>query len=305
MTISRRMFFKAATYASLLATVPLIESCSPKENLDKILLIGIDGLRPDALLAANTPNIDKLVKDGAYSFNAQAGTYTKTGPGWSNILTGVWEDKHGVKDNTFKGANYEMYPSIFTRLEKYRPELKTVSVVTWKDINTHIVRNADKKIHHPYRNRKYEKDCDQLVAEDAVKILSEDNPDLMFVYFVNVDGAGHHYGYGPKVLKYRSEIELVDGHIGKIISAMRSRPNYDKENWLVITTSDHGGIGHKHGGQSAEEKTVPYILSGKSVTSKIITPAPTHVDVAATVYKHMGLHIDPKWNLDGRAVGIK
>ena len=36
-----------------------------KEN--KVLIIGIDGCRPDALIAANTPSIDHLIENGSFS----------------------------------------------------------------------------------------------------------------------------------------------------------------------------------------------------------------------------------------------
>ena len=82
----------------------------------RVLMIGIDGVRPDALAAARTPNLDRLIRTGAFTDTTQIlGTrYSKndtiSGPGWSSILTGVWADKHGVHDNEFTGKNYRMLP---------------------------------------------------------------------------------------------------------------------------------------------------------------------------------------------------
>ena len=36
-----------------------------------VLVIGIDGLRPDAMQKAKTPNIDALIQNGAVSFQCQ------------------------------------------------------------------------------------------------------------------------------------------------------------------------------------------------------------------------------------------
>src|SRR4051812_20813467 len=68
----------------------------------KVLIIGIDGCRPDALRAAKAPNLEALIRDGAYSGKAQTGDATISGPGWSSMLTGVWRAKHGVRDNRFE-----------------------------------------------------------------------------------------------------------------------------------------------------------------------------------------------------------
>ena len=61
----------------------------------KVLMIGIDGCRSDALSQALTPNIDSIIAHGAYSLQAQTGNYTVSGAGWSNTFTGVWENKQG------------------------------------------------------------------------------------------------------------------------------------------------------------------------------------------------------------------
>src|SRR2546421_548022 len=54
-----------------------------------VLLIGIDGTRPDALLAAKPPNLSALIAEGTFSDKAQAGDITNSGPGWATVLTGT------------------------------------------------------------------------------------------------------------------------------------------------------------------------------------------------------------------------
>ena len=79
----------------------------------KLLFIGIDGCRPDALTQAQTPNIDELINGGVYINDALCsinGQPTVSGPGWSTMITGVWFDKHGVSDNSFSGSNFDEYP---------------------------------------------------------------------------------------------------------------------------------------------------------------------------------------------------
>ena len=81
----------------------------------RVLVIGIDGVRPDALQIADTPAIDELISEGAFTNNTKIlgdryrENETISGPGWSSFLTGVWADKHGVNDNTFRGENYDEY----------------------------------------------------------------------------------------------------------------------------------------------------------------------------------------------------
>lgn len=144
----------AGIFCLLLSEILLLPPLSAAEtNGDRtskrVLIIGMDGTRPDALLKAKTPTFDRLVHEGAFTDQAQilGERYQKndtiSGPGWSSILTGVWADKHGVQDNNFKGKNYELFPHFFKRLKRERPDAKTASLVSWEPIHEHILSEAD------------------------------------------------------------------------------------------------------------------------------------------------------------------
>ncbi len=268
------------------------------QNAKKVLLIGIDGVRPDALEAAKTPHLDKLITQSAYSYCAQTDENTLSGPGWSNILTGVWSRKHGVTDNFFIGENYRDYPSFFTRLEQLRPELYTISAVSWRPINNHIIPLADQKCTY------YDSEGDLKVTRDAIRILSKEDPDVMFIHFLDVDLAGHNYGFHPSIPRYLREIEDVDKKIGSVLRALYRRKNYPREDWLILCTTDHGGRIDGHGDNVPEDRTIFYILNGKSVIRGKLDPPPNQVDIVPTILKHLQIPIDPAWGLDGLVRGL-
>tara|TARA_B100000530_G_scaffold327120_1_gene266573 strand:- start:588 stop:1055 length:468 start_codon:yes stop_codon:yes gene_type:complete len=114
-----------------------------------VLVIGIDGLRPDAMRQAKTPNIDALIQNGAVSFQCQIlgeryrKNNTVTAPGWSSILTGVWTDKHGVQANSFKVKHFDTYPHFFARIKSQIPSLKTASFLDLPQTNKCVVAQAD------------------------------------------------------------------------------------------------------------------------------------------------------------------
>jgi len=310
--VNRREFFQ---YSGLAALSTLLSDCEynrfvanpPKsinyptyhsQNLKKVLLIGIDGVRPDALQAARTPHLDQLIAQSAYSYCAQTDENTLSGPGWSNILTGVWSKKHGVVNNFFIGENYDQYPSLFTRLQQLRPELYTVSAVSWRPINNHIIPIADKKYTY------YDSEGDLKVMKDAVRVLSKENPDVMFIHFLDVDLAGHSYGFHPTVPQYLKEIEDVDRQIGSVLRALHGRKNYPHEDWLIICTTDHGGRIDGHGYNVPEDRTIFYIQHGKSIIPGKLDPPPCQVDVVPTILQHLRVPIDPAWGLDGKVRGL-
>ena len=106
-------------------------SAGESQGTPKVLLIGIDGVRPDVLAEVPTPHLDALADAGWYTDRARTTTPSVSGPSWSSMLTGVWPEKHGVTNNNFTGRDYAQYPSFLTRIERVRPELATFAALDW------------------------------------------------------------------------------------------------------------------------------------------------------------------------------
>jgi predicted AlkP superfamily pyrophosphatase or phosphodiesterase len=280
----------------------------------KVLLIGIDGCRPDAIEKAATPNIDRLVANGVISRNTSilgprdCGNETISGPGWSSIYTGVWADKHGVMDNDFKTTHYDRYPHLFSLIKEKQPQAITASFVDWKPIAEKIVSDADVSF-CPQEELKgadaYEK-ADEEVASHAAEFLTSKPVDAACVYFGQVDERGHALGFHPLVPSYTAAIERIDRHIGTLLDAIKSRPDAANENWLVIITTDHGGQGttHSHGHKIDEIRRVFLIVSGSGVDRH--ADRQTYiVDAVPTALAWLGIEIDPEWELDGKPFAIR
>ena len=231
----------------------------------RVLLIGIDGVRSDALTSANTPNLDALMSEGVYSPDALNDDITISGPGWSDILCGVRSDKHLVVDNSFSGSNYVDYPSLFQRIESTYTTVSTVSICHWAPINDYIVGTDADVIENV--------GSDLEVQNSAVNQLENNDPHAIFIHFDDVDYAGHGYGFSPDVPQYIAAIENADAHVGGVLSALYSRPNYAQEDWLVIVTHDHGGVGYSHGGTSIEHRNVSFIASGLNIPTQLVEKA--------------------------------
>ncbi len=277
----------------------------------KVLMIGIDGCRPDALAKANAPRLHALAEHG---FQADcsilgprdAGSDTVSGPGWSSILTGVWADKHGVKDNSFKGRAFDRYPHWFARLRQARPDAVTGSFSDWKPIEQYIVSNATESAALLGEDNDYEQG-DERDATAAARFLREQDPTAVCVYFGQVDETGHAKGFSASVPEYVAAIERVDRLVGEVLDeGIGRRPNKQREEWLVIVTTDHGGQGRNHGdGHTVEAIRRGFlIVSGPGVTGSEPGRQTFIVDAVPTAFAWLGVAIDPKWELDGKPVDV-
>ncbi|MCX6380198.1 MAG: alkaline phosphatase family protein [Armatimonadetes bacterium] len=259
-------------------------------NSKHVIIFGMDGCRPDALVEAKTPHIDRLIREGAFAPTAQTGVITISGPGWSDMLTGVWGAKHGVTDNSFEGANYEQYPHLFQRLKEKNPSLVTASIVNWKPINEQILRSADHAVGTG---------SDAKVCEETVRYLQSATPNVTFLQLDDVDAAGHKHRYAPDVQGYLDSIAWNDSLIGEIWGAILARTNYAEEDWLILVSTDHGGTEYGHGQNIPEHRTI-FVIAHYSDGTHLEFPAEVNiVDIPVLVARHLGVEIDPDWNWDG------
>jgi len=305
--------FYLVLFSVLLATTNALAT-QPR----KVLVIGIDGTRSDALQAANTPNLDGLLPHAFYTFDSWHLDITVSGPSWSSIMTGVYHQKHGVTNNSYSGSNYNEFPYFPTRAKEYKPNLYCVQIAEWAPMSDDVYNDGwNLKLKVP--------DGQGTPTENAaVTQLANPNLDVLFVYFDAVDLAGHASGFNPSNPAYISAIENVDGHIGGVLNALYSRPNYANEDWLILITTDHGGIGTGHGGNTNQERRIWWIASGNNVTPRQLVNAPdpgsyqlsgvnqvlrrqspVQADIAVTALHHLlyDLNFKPDtvaaWNLDG------
>ena len=290
-----------ALLAGLAASAAQARLHDSHEKRPKVLIIGLDGLRSDALLAADAPNLHALIADGCFTDQSHTGAPTVSGPGWSSVLCGVWHIKHGVKDNTFRGANYTQYPHMFARLKEVRPELKLASWVTWEEIEKYIVPSStDIHVFYSYKDHGDEKNSLRAASD-----LSSADIDLGFYYVSDIDETGHNSGFHPAIPEYMAAIKTADEQVGKVLAAIRSRPTYGDENWLYILTPDHGGtIDGSHGRDVDAHRRIFYAVSGASAARGTIRDTVNQVDVMPTVLAHLGIAPRPEWNLDGRVRGL-
>lgn len=73
---------------------------------------------------------------------------------------------------------------------------------------------------------------------------------------------GHYHGFSPESQPYREAFFEMDAYAARILKAVKNRSTYGQEDWLILISTDHGGLRLTHGGQSVYERTV-WVSSNK------------------------------------------
>ncbi|MGW6820403.1 alkaline phosphatase family protein [Streptomyces sp. NPDC055005] len=294
----RRVLTVAAVAATLLATALGAHPAGAAETAgtDKVLVIGLDGVVLDRVKAANAPHLNGLMAQGLTAKStlyANPMAATSSGPGWSGIATGVWPDKHGVKDNSFIGKNYTAYPDFLTRVENAKPALNTYAAADWEPITSTdqngpiFSSKVDKRLSLKGDRDGYGSE-DPKIAAAAAAELRDQNPDAAFVYLGEVDHAGHTSGAASQ--EYLNAIARVDVLVGKLLTAVENRPTRDRENWTILVTTDHGHTdGGGHGGSTIAERGTFVIAKGAGIPAGSVRTDVRLVDVAATALAQVGV----------------
>ncbi|MGX1778808.1 alkaline phosphatase family protein [Nocardia brasiliensis] len=258
----------------------------------KVVVIGLDGTMYKKIVEAKAPNLLRLAEQGTLGQSSIAPHTTISGPSWATVLTGVWDTKHGIKNNNFDATPFIKYPTVFTQLEKAKPDLKTESIATWGSIAIMAGSNdphADVNIATPAQpDDPDESKIDAATADASAAAVAADAPDFLFTHLDQVDEAGH--GHGGASQEYLDAILRVDEQVGKIVQAVDARAAANpKEKWQIIVTADHG---HRpegnHGGQSADETANFVIARGSSFKAGAKTKN-SLVDITPTAVALLGV----------------
>ena len=255
-----------------------------------ILLISVDGMRPDGLLQADTPCADRLIATGSHSLKAQTVMPSVTLPCHTSMHRGVDTPRHGITTNTFHPLARPV-PSIFDVAKA--AGLKTAMFFNWAELRD-LMEPASVDLSYSY-NDASSLATDHVVADAAIEHISKHDNDLVFLYLGYTDTSGHDHGWMSE--PYINAISNADRCIEKVLVAYEKkghRPN-------VLLISDHGGHERSHGTEMWEDMTIPFILHGPDIKPGFEITDPVRIfDACPTLAALADLKPAKQW--DGRAV---
>jgi hypothetical protein len=253
----------------------------PRTLIKRVLIISIDGLRPDAISLAPMQTLIYLAQQGAFSFNAQTIRPSATLPGHTSMLTGLCPKKHGVNWNDYRPENgFANGTDLFDLASD--AGLQTV-VFAGKEKLQQISESIDIFNFIPDRD---------TVITDNILADFPDDFGVMFVHFPTVDWMGHEHGWLSS--DQLSVARRADKSIARLLAELDSRGLRDET--LVIISADHGGHDTEHGSTQPEDMTIPWVITGPGVVTGQLKTAIHTTDTAATAAWALGLPLPAEWD---------
>jgi arylsulfatase A-like enzyme len=264
--------------------LPPTATPSPLPAARRVLILSLDGMRPDAIAQAPMPKLTTLMQNGAYSLTAQTIYPSGTLMAHASMLTGLCPAKHGVDWNYYNPIlGFAKGTDLFDLAHEVG--MKTVMVVGKQKLV---------QITEPFSLDMFEyiNDRGLVIAKYVVDEIIPQGFSVLFIHFPTPDWMGHEHGWMS--WQYLDVLRQDDQALGILLSAL----DYAglRNDTLVIVTADHGGHDHTNGSNLPEDMTIPWIISGPGVRPMTITNPVSTTDTAATAAWALGLSIPPEWD---------
>lgn len=244
-----------------------------------VLMISIDGLRPDAVLQAEEhhlliPVLRQFLRDGSFAKEVVNVNPTLTYPNHTTLVTGVSPEKHGIYNNTIfdptgkeQGAWYWYAPMIQTPTlwDAAKAKGLTSGSVRWpvtvnassitynipdywrsgSDVDQYLldaVSTPSGILHEIEAKTGSLRDglTDENITRISTELMRTRHPDLMTVHLVELDHQEHLHGpFSPEA---NATLEKIDKLVERLKEAeLEAHPDAD-----IVIVSDHGFFPVEH-----------------------------------------------------------
>lgn len=247
----------------------------------KVLLILVDGMRPDAL--HDIPQVEEMKKRAAYTLCAQTVFPSVTLPCHVSLFHSVPPQRHGTTTNLY-AQQVRPVKSLFDTLAANGKAC--AMFYSWEPLRDVALPGCLLRSSCWGGWKVSYEEASERLTEEAMAFLKEENPDFTFLYLGTPDEVGHGHGWMGE--EYMQSVRHCWELIEKVLNTL-------DDDYTVIVTADHGGHDRIHGLDIPEDMTIPAFLLGKDFEPGKVLENVTILDFAPTVAKLLGEKADRDW----------
>ena len=250
--------------------------------MKKVILVSIDGMRPDAATGCGNPFVGEMMKLGSYALDAQTIFPSVTLPCHMSMFHSVPAERHGITTNIFT----PMVRPLNGLMEQIKLNGGVCAMYYgWEQLRD-IARPGALK-YSSYMHCLIEDDVDRKITDMAIEGIERVKPDFVFLYMPETDDKGGH-----------AKGWMTETYMGCVSNALSQvKRVYEKfgGEYTIIVTADHGGHDRAHGTDMPEDMTIPMFFIGEDFIPGRAIPGASILDIAPTVATVMGIPFDPDW----------
>lgn len=256
-------------------------------GVERVVLVVLDGLRPDTIDACGLENWKRLAARGASTLAGTTVGPSVTAAAMASLFTGVAPDTHGLRSDKIHlpRARGVVHPLPRCLRGAGVPTSTFINCIPWlfRGVAARITRALGVDDPHFVG----------VTAEDIVmaarRRLADEGCGLVVVHLPDADRAGHAHGWMSE--QYLNAARRLDHALGLV--AAYARIDEDPRS-LLVALADHGGGGvdpRDHDSIHPLDRTIPILLTGRSVRPACLPRDASLLDVPPTVLWSLGVPI--------------
>lgn len=255
--------------------------------MKKVILISIDGMRPDGLKTCGSEFLNEILNKSSYTFDAKTVYPSITLPCHLSLFHSVPPERHGTTTNTYV-VPVRPVSGLFEQLKIAGK--KSAMFFGWEPMRD--IGRPKSLAASEYIDSNLFEHSDAMVTERALNYIKFAKPDFIFLYMAETDDkGGHDCGWMSET--YLDYVKHAINNVKKVIDEVG-------EEYTIIVTSDHGGHGRTHGTDMPEDMTIPMIFCGSEFEKNKELKDINILDIAPTIAEIMCLDVPREW--EGKSI---
>ena len=249
---------------------------------NKVILISIDGMRPDGFLGCKNPLVETLLRASTHSMTASSQDPAVTLPCHMSMFLSVPPERHGIITNTYVPP-VRPVAGLFEVLKS--AGAKSGMFYGWEELRD--VSRPGSLDRAEYIEAYSAESTDTLLTDRAISYIQEERPDFVFLDLVETDTKGGHDA-GWMTDTYLHYVSVAVDCAKKVVDEAG-------DDYTVIITADHGGHGRGHGADIPEDMIIPMLFIGRGFERGREISNIGLLDIAPTIARIMGADIPSQW----------
>jgi len=253
----------------------------------KVILISIDGVRPDGALQCGNPFVAELMQKASYTLNARTIFPSVTLPCHMSMFHSVPAERHGITTNLYLPP-VRPVNGIFEQVKQAGGTC--AMFYGWEPMRD--ISRPGSLIYADYQEVNSADNVDSILTDKALAGIAALHPDFVFLYLPETDDLGGH-AKGWMSNTYLQCVSNAFAQVQRVIEAAG-------DEYTIIITTDHGGHDRIHGTDLPEDMIIPMFFYGKEFQPGKELTEVSILDLAPTIAAILGIQPAREW--EGKAL---
>lgn len=252
----------------------------------RVVLVVLDGLRPDAIPRFGLYHLSALAQRGASTMLGRTVSPSVTACAMASLLTGAAPERHGLMSEKFRfpKSSGPLHPLPRTLAEHSLPS--SAFLARMPLLFTSIAHRMAS--HLGFTETTFRGNDSAEIHAAARRALREQRRGLILMHWPDADRAGHAEGWMSD--DYAAAARRMDATLGTLVAEI----GLEDPGTLLIALADHGGGGavpDHHNSDHPLDCTIPVVLAGGAVHPGNLPAGSSLLDVPATIAWALGISL--------------